>query len=80
MLPDSDKFQSMILGSTNLDFTFISDGIKIERRDNQGRKLTFLLRRHLAPKFSEVAAKSKKLVAIFFFRKNEKKLCEKCII
>ena len=38
----------------------------------QGTKLTFLARSHLAPKFSKVVAKSKKLVAIF-----KKKIVEK---
>ena len=31
---------------------------------NQGTKLTFLARSHLAPKFSKVVAKAKKLGAI----------------
>ena len=39
----------------------------------QGTKLTFFAWRHLAPKFSKVVAKSKKLVANFFFRNNNKK-------
>ena len=34
LLTNPDKFQSMILGTTSLDFTFVIDGIKIERRDN----------------------------------------------
>ena len=34
MLRNPDKFQSMILGTTSLDFTFVIDGIKIGRRDN----------------------------------------------
>ena len=38
----------------------------------QGTKLTFFLRRHLAPKYSKVVAKSKKLVAIFFRNENKK--------
>ena len=48
----------------------------------QGTKLTFFSRRHLAPKFSKVVAKSKKLVANFFFSETTttKKLYEKCII
>ena len=41
-------------------------------------KLTFFSRRHQAPKFSKVVAKSKKLVANFFFRNsNNKKSCMK---
>ena len=39
----------------------------------QGTKLTFFSRRHLAPKFLKVVAKSKKLVANFFFRNNNNK-------
>ena len=31
----------MYLGSTNLDFTFVIDGIKIERRDNIDSRLCF---------------------------------------
>ena len=38
----------------------------------QGKKLTFFFRRHLAPKYSKVVAKSKKLVAIFFQKENKK--------
>ena len=34
MLTNPEKFKSMILGLTNLDFTFVIDGIIIERRDN----------------------------------------------
>ena len=34
MLTNPDKFQSMILGTTSLDFTFVIDGIKTGRRDN----------------------------------------------
>ena len=34
MLTNPDKFQSVFLGSTFLDFTFVIDGIKIERHDN----------------------------------------------
>ena len=34
-------------------------------------KLTFFSRRHQAPKFSKVVAKSKKLVANFFFQKQQ---------
>ena len=45
-------------------------------------KLTFVLRRNQAPKFSKVVAKSKKFVANFFFQKQQqqKKLYEKCIV
>ena len=34
-------------------------------------KLTFFSRRNQAPKFSKVVAKSKKLVANFFFQKQQ---------
>ena len=34
MLTNPDKFQSMILGLTSLDFTFVIDSTKIERHDN----------------------------------------------
>ena len=34
-------------------------------------KLTFFSRRNQAPKFSKVVAKSKKLVANFFFQKRQ---------
>lgn len=34
MLTNPDKFQSMILGTTSLDFTFVIDSIIIGRRDN----------------------------------------------
>ena len=40
----------------------------------QGTKLTFLTRSHLAPKFSKVVAKAKKLGAI---KKKKKKIVEK---
>ena len=36
-------------------------------------KLTFVLRRNQAPKFSKVVAKSKKFVANFFFRNSNNK-------
>ena len=38
-----------------------------------GMKLTFVSRRNQAPKFSKVVAKSKKLVANFFFRNSNNK-------
>ena len=43
----------------------------IDSEEMQGTKLTFLARSHLAPKFSKVVAKAKKLGAI------KKKIVEK---
>ena len=44
-----------------------------QSKTTQGTKLTFFLRRHLAPKYSKVVTKSEKLIAIPFSKNKNKK-------
>ena len=59
------------LNERNLDYSF-SVLSSVPSFFVQGTKLTFLARSHLAPKFSKVVAKAKKLGAI-----KKKKIVEK---